>query len=96
MESARVSITYCSHCQWLLRAAWLAQELLMTFGDDLSEVALRPGTGGIFEIRLGMSYCGPDRVRGGFRKPRRSSSACAIALIRPVRLAMLIAAAAGR
>ncbi|HBG31847.1 SelT/SelW/SelH family protein [Candidatus Macondimonas diazotrophica] len=53
MESTRVSITYCSQCQWLLRAAWLAQELLMTFGDDLSEVALRPGTGGIFEIRLG-------------------------------------------
>lgn len=53
MESARVSITYCSQCQWLLRAAWLAQELLVTFGDDLSEVALRPGIGGIFEIRLG-------------------------------------------
>jgi selenoprotein W-related protein len=36
----------------LLRAAWLAQELLTTFEDDLGEVALRPGTGGVFEIRL--------------------------------------------
>ncbi|MES1992942.1 MAG: SelT/SelW/SelH family protein [Pseudomonadota bacterium] len=53
MDDARVVITYCSQCQWLLRAAWMAQELLMTFGQDLAEVALRPGTGGVFEIRLG-------------------------------------------
>lgn len=48
----RVSITYCTQCRWLLRAAWLAQELLTTFEDELGEVALRPGTGGVFEIRL--------------------------------------------
>jgi len=48
----RASITYCTQCRWLLRAAWLAQELLTTFEDDLGEVALRPGTGGVFEIRL--------------------------------------------
>jgi selenoprotein W-related protein len=36
----------------MLRAAWLAQELLQTFGQDLGEVALRPGTGGVFEIRV--------------------------------------------
>ncbi|WP_312795680.1 SelT/SelW/SelH family protein [Tianweitania sp.] len=46
----RITITYCTQCQWLLRAAWLAQELLSTFGADLGEVALVPGTGGIFEI----------------------------------------------
>src|SRR5690606_2281462 len=46
----RVTITYCTQCQWLLRAAWLAQELLSTFGTDLGEVALVPGTGGVFEI----------------------------------------------
>jgi selenoprotein W-related protein len=28
----------------------MAQELLTTFQDDLGEVALRPGTGGIFEV----------------------------------------------
>ncbi|MDQ8201556.1 SelT/SelW/SelH family protein [Pelagicoccus sp. SDUM812003] len=48
----RVSILYCSQCNWMLRAAWLAQELLNTFGQDLGEVALQPGTGGIMEIRL--------------------------------------------
>jgi selenoprotein W-related protein len=30
----------------------MAQELLMTFMDELGEVALVPGTGGVFEIRL--------------------------------------------
>jgi len=46
----RVSITYRTQCRWLLRAAWLAQELLTTFEAELGEVALRPGTGGVFEI----------------------------------------------
>jgi selenoprotein W-related protein len=46
----RITISYCTQCQWLLRAAWLAQELLSTFGAELGEVALVPGTGGIFAI----------------------------------------------
>lgn len=51
-QKPRVSITYCTQCRWLLRAAWLAQELLTTFEAELGEVALQPGTGGIFEIRV--------------------------------------------
>ena len=35
-----------------MRAAWTAQELLTTFQLELGEVALVPGTGGVFEIRL--------------------------------------------
>jgi len=46
----RVTITYCRQCNWMLRAAWLAQELLSTFSEDLAEVALVPGTGGVFVI----------------------------------------------
>ncbi|MBK4532519.1 SelT/SelW/SelH family protein, partial [Enterobacter cloacae] len=45
-----IVITYCTQCQWLLRAAWLAQELLSTFADDLGKVCLEPGTGGVFRI----------------------------------------------
>ena len=52
MSKYIVEITYCTQCRWLLRAAWLAQELLTTFEQDLYSVALRPGTGGIFEVRL--------------------------------------------
>lgn len=48
----RLEIEYCTQCRFILRAAWMAQELLLTFADDLGEVALIPGTGGIFEVRL--------------------------------------------
>lgn len=50
--TGRVEIEYCTQCRWLLRAAWMAQELLTTFETSLAEVALIPGTGGIFELRL--------------------------------------------
>ena len=49
-NSPRVSIVYCTQCRFILRASWMAQELLMTFGRDLGEVALVPGEGGIFDV----------------------------------------------
>lgn len=52
MTAPRIEITYCTRCRFLLRAAWMAQELLTTFGDDLGEVAMVPGGGGIFEVTL--------------------------------------------
>jgi selenoprotein W-related protein len=64
--AARVSITYCTQCQWLLRAGWMAQELLSTFGTDLGEVALVPGTGGIFEVRCGDELVWERKRDGGF------------------------------
>ena len=64
--SARVEITYCTQCRWLLRATWLASELLTTFGTDLAEVALVPGTGGVFRVRLGEDVVWDRSVDGGF------------------------------
>ena len=52
MKKNQVEIEYCTQCRWLLRAAWLAQELLTTFEQELFAVILQPGTGGIFEVRL--------------------------------------------
>ena len=55
MESVsrhRVEIEYCTQCRWMLRAAWMAQELLSTFESDLAEVALVPGKGGVLDIRV--------------------------------------------
>ena len=53
MRSPRLEIEYCTGCRWLLRAAWIAQELLTTFETELAEVALVPGeTGGVFCVRL--------------------------------------------
>ena len=51
-RSPRVEIEYCTQCHWLLRAAWTVQELLTTFEEELGEVALIPGVGGIFEVRV--------------------------------------------
>lgn len=62
----RVVITYCTQCQWLLRAAWMAQELLSTFATDLAEVALVPGTGGVFRIDCGGEAIWERKRDGGF------------------------------
>lgn len=47
----RLEIEYCTQCRWLMRAAWMAQELLTTFEAELGGVTLVPGTGGVFEVR---------------------------------------------
>jgi selenoprotein W-related protein len=52
MNKPRIELRYCTQCRWLLRAAWMAQELLTTFEKELGEVALVPGEGGVFEVRL--------------------------------------------
>ena len=62
----KIEIEYCSQCRFILRASWLAQELLMTFGDDLGAVALVPGTGGIFEVRLDGEVIFNKKAEGHF------------------------------
>jgi selenoprotein W-related protein len=62
----RVQITYCPRCRWLLRAAWMAQELLITFEHELEEVALRPGAEGTYEIRLDDDVVWSRAVEGRF------------------------------
>ena len=48
----RIVIRYCTQCRWLTRAAWMAQELLTTFEQELGEVALQPSSGGAFDVLL--------------------------------------------
>lgn len=62
----RVAITYCTQCNWLLRASWMAQELLSTFGAEVGEVALVPGTGGVFVIEADGRPIWDRRTDGGF------------------------------
>ena len=53
VKDPQVTIKYCRRCGWLLRASWMAQELLTTFAEELGSVTLEPdGTGGVFEICL--------------------------------------------
>ena len=62
----RVEIEYCTQCRWLLRAAWMAQELLTTFEAELGGVALVPGTGGVFEVRVDGTTIWSRKERGRF------------------------------
>lgn len=66
MSTHVVEIEYCTQCRWLLRAAWLAQELLTTFDADLNAVSLMPGTGGIFEVRLNGATLFSRKTEGRF------------------------------
>jgi len=69
-SQARIEIEYCSQCRFILRASWMAQELLMTFGEDLGEVALIPGSGGIFEIRLNGERLWNKKAAGRYPEPK--------------------------
>lgn len=62
-----IAIEYCPKCGWLLRSAWLAQELLTTFQDDLHSVTLIPSeTGGRFEVRLNDKVIWDRKTEGRF------------------------------
>jgi selenoprotein W-related protein len=65
----RVSIEYCTGCKWMLRAAWLSQELLTTFQDDLHSVTMipsrPPAPAGTFQIMLNGDIVLWDRKEEG-------------------------------
>ncbi|KAI7856612.1 selT/selW/selH seleno protein domain-containing protein [Circinella umbellata] len=52
VKSPRVSIEYCTKCRWMLRAAWLGQELLTTFDTMIGELAIIPGSAAVFQIKV--------------------------------------------
>ncbi len=45
-----ITINFCIKCGWLMRAAWMAQEIINTYSNDISSVNLVPGKDGNFEI----------------------------------------------
>ena len=66
-KSPTVEITYCRLCGWGLRAAWMAQELLSTFAEELGSVTLTPDvTGGVFEVRLDGALVWSRKDKGRF------------------------------
>jgi hypothetical protein len=56
-----ISIEYCTGCRWMLRAAWMSQELLTTFQQELDSVTLipsrPPAPGGVF-VSIFLSFIG--------------------------------------
>ena len=66
----RIAIRYCTQCNWLLRAGWMAQEILQTFSSDIGEVSLLPSTGGLFEITVDGRIIWERKRDGGFPGPK--------------------------
>ena len=62
-----VNIEYCPKCGWLLRAAYMAQELLTTFTEELQSVTLQPSeTNGTFRISIDAQKIFDRKEYGGF------------------------------
>ena len=65
-----VEIEYCTQCRWLLRATWIAQELLTTFEGELGEVSLIPGKGGVLEVRVDGATVWSRKAEGRLPEPK--------------------------
>ncbi|MDX1573613.1 MAG: SelT/SelW/SelH family protein [Methylophaga sp.] len=63
---ARVRIQYCTQCRWLMRAAWMAQELLTTFDGEISELTLVPASGGQFTVSANDQTVWDRKTEGRF------------------------------
>jgi len=62
-----IEVEYCPKCGWLLRSAYIAQELLTTFADELGGVTLIPSTvTGRFQIRVDHLEIFDRKKNGGF------------------------------
>ena len=62
-----ITIEYCPKCGWLLRAAYMAQELLTTFAEELQGVLLQPSAvNGRYTICIGDQTIFDRKTNGGF------------------------------
>ncbi|MFI5186255.1 MAG: SelT/SelW/SelH family protein [Chitinophagales bacterium] len=62
-----ITIEYCPKCNWLLRAAYMAQEILTTFTDDVHSVTLQPSeTGGAYKIFINETKIFDRKEYNGF------------------------------
>lgn len=74
-SSEDISIEYCTGCRWMMRSAWMANELLTTFQDDLDSVTLIPNRskpGGVFMVKRNPDQVLWDRkTEGGFPESKQ-------------------------
>jgi selenoprotein W-related protein len=62
-----ITIEYCPKCGWLLRAAYMAQEILTTFSGDIKAVTLQPAEiSGSFTISLNSEVIFDRKEQGRF------------------------------
>ncbi len=74
-DKPTVSIEYCTVCNFLARAAWLAQELLATHGGDVAGLTLVPGRGGVFVVRIDGEVVFSQKETGRYPEPREIKDA---------------------
>jgi len=71
MNKASVTIEYCPGCKWLLRSAWMLQELLSTFEDEIELGSLKPSKiPGTFNITVNGNIAWDRKIDGGFPQPK--------------------------
>jgi selenoprotein W-related protein len=62
-----VIIEYCPKCGWLLRAAYMAQEVLTTFTEEIKGVTLQPSdTTGRYTVFVGDEILFDRKEQGRF------------------------------
>lgn len=62
-----ITIEYCPKCGWLLRAAYMAQEFLTTFFEDIDSVILKPSEiSGRYTISINDKIVFDRKQYGGF------------------------------
>ena len=62
-----ITIEYCPKCGWLLRAAYMAQEFLTTFLEDIDSVSLKPSEiSGRYTISINHENVFDRKDYGGF------------------------------
>ena len=62
-----ITIEYCPKCHWLLRAAYMAQEFLTTFEEDIQSVTLKPSEiNGRYSIHVDDKKIFDRKEFGGF------------------------------
>lgn len=67
MNKPILVIEYCPKCGWLLRAAYMAQELLTTFSEELKGITLQPSeVAGRYQVRLADEILFDRKVAGRF------------------------------
>ena len=75
IDKLTVSIEYCTVCNFLARAAWLAQELLAAHGGDVAGLTLVPGRGGVFVVRIDGEVVFSQKETGRYPEPREIKDA---------------------
>jgi len=62
-----ITIEYCPKCHWLLRAAYMAQEILTTFAEDVGAVTLQPSEeNGRYNVHIADKKIFDRKEYGGF------------------------------